>query len=68
MSIYMYKLASENIRTLFIFLDLLNKCVPNLANDIVRLGHKVLLVDHKVMPGNHISESLPNEIFKRQML
>ena len=61
----MYKLASENIRTLFICLDLLNKCVPNLANDIVRLG---LLVEHKVMPGNLISESLPNDNFKTQML
>ena len=45
MSIYRYKLASENIRTLFIFLDLL---FSNFANDIVRLG---LLADHKVMPG-----------------
>ena len=51
-----------HIRTLFIYLNLLINCVPNFANDIVRLG---LLADHKVMPGNHISESLPNEIFKR---
>ena len=58
----MYKLASENIRTLFIYLNLLINCVPNFANDIVRLG---LLADDKVMPGNHISESLPNETFKR---
>ena len=48
MSIYRYKLPSENIRTLFILLDLLFNCVPNFANDIVRLG---LLADHKVMPG-----------------
>ena len=54
MRIYRYKLASENIRKLFIYLDLLINCVPNFANDIVRLG---LLADHKVMPGNHISES-----------
>ena len=59
----MYKLASEKIRTLFICLDLLNNCVPNFANNIARLG---LLTDHKVMPGNHISESLPNEIFKEK--
>ena len=61
----MYKLASENIRTLLICLDLLNNCVPNFANNIAPLG---FLADHKVMPGNHISESLPNEIFKRQMV
>ena len=35
------------------YLDLLFSCVPNFANDIVCLG---LLADHKVMPGNHISE------------
>ena len=58
----MYKLASENIRTLFICLDLLNNCVLNFANDITRL---CILAHHKVMSGNHISESLPNEIFKR---
>ena len=62
MSIYRYQLASENIRTLFIYLDLLFNCVPNFANDNVRLG---LLADHKVIPGNHISESLWNENFKR---
>ena len=62
MSIHRYKLASENIRTLFIRLDLLIKSVPNFANDIVRLG---LLADHKVMPGNDISESVTNEIFQR---
>ena len=62
MSIYRYKLASENIMTLFIYLDLLLNWVPNLANDIVGLG---LLADHNVIPGNHISESLRNEIFKR---
>ena len=62
MSIYRYKLASENIRNLFMYLDLLLNCVPNFAYDIVRLG---LLADRKVMPGNHISESLPNENFKR---
>ena len=55
MSIYRYKLASENIRTLFIYLDLLNICVPNFANDIVRLG---LLADHKVMPGNHKNDMI----------
>ena len=58
MSIYRYKLASENIRNLYIGLDLLIICVPNFANDILRLG---LLAAYKVMPGNHISESLPNE-------
>ena len=62
MSIYRYKLASENIRILFIYLDLLFNFVPNFANDIVRLS---LLEHHKVMPGNGISESLRNEIFKR---
>ena len=61
MSIYKYKLASEKIRTFFIYMDLLFNWVPNFANDIVRLG---LLTDHKVMPGNHLGESLPNEIFK----
>ena len=55
----MYKLASEDIRTLFIYLDLLFNCVFNFANDILRLG---LLADHKVMPGNHTSQSLPNKI------
>ena len=65
MSIYRYKLASENIGNLFMYLDLMFNCVPNFAYDIVRL---VLLADHKVMPGNHISETLPNEIFKRQMV
>ena len=63
MSIYRYKLASKNIRNLFMFLVLLFSYVPKCAYDIVRLG---VLGDHKVMPGNHISESLPNEIFKRQ--
>ena len=62
MSIYRYKLASENIRNLLIYLYLLFNCVLNFAYDIVRLG---LLADHKVMPRNHISESLPNEIFKK---
>ena len=61
MTVYRYQLASENIRTLFIFLDLLLICVPDFANDIVRLG---LVADQKVMPGNHISESLSNEICK----
>ena len=60
MSIYRYELASGNIRNLFMYLELLFNCVPNIAYDIVRLG---LLADHKVMPGNHISESFPNEIF-----
>ena len=62
MSIYAFKLASEIIRTLYMYLYLLCNCVPNFAKDIVRLG---LLADHKVMPGNPISESLRNEIFKR---
>ena len=62
MSIYRYKLDSEYIRNLFIYLDLLFIFVPNFAYDILRLG---LLADHKVMPDNHISESLPNEIFKK---
>ena len=35
--------------------------MPNFANDIVRFG---LFADHKVMPGNHIKESLPNEVLK----
>ena len=65
MSTYRYKLASENITTLFIYLDLLFNCVPIFANDIVRLG---LLTDQKVMPGNHISDPLRNEIFKRPKL
>ena len=33
MSIYRYKLASENIRTLFMYLDLFINCVPNFVND-----------------------------------
>ena len=61
MSIYRYKLTSENIRSLFIYLDLLINCVPSFANYIVRLG---LLADHKVMPGNHTSESLTDEYFR----
>ena len=36
--------------------------MPNIANDIVRLG---ILADHKVMPGIHTSESMRNENFKR---
>ena len=62
MSIYSYKLASENIRILFIHLDLLLNLVPNFANDIVLLG---LLAEYKVMPGNPLSEFLPKEIFNR---
>ena len=62
MRIYRYKLASENIRTIFIYLDFLINSVPNFAKQIVRLG---LLADHKVMPAIHIGESWPIEIFKR---
>ena len=62
MSIYRYKLSAENIRILFMYLDLLFICVPNFAYDTVLLG---LLAEHKVMLGNHISETLPNEIFKK---
>ena len=63
MNIYRYKLASENSRTLFIYLELLVNSVPNFANDIVRLG---ILADYKVMSRNHISESFPNEISKKK--
>ena len=61
MSIYRYKLASENIRALFMYSDLLINCVPNFANEIVRLG---FLADQKVKPGNHMSESFPHNWFK----
>ena len=59
---YLCDSLSENIRTLFVYSNLLFKRVPNFANDIVRLG---ILGDHKVMWGKHICESLPNENFKR---
>ena len=44
----MCKLASEIIRTLLIYLDLLFNWVPNFANDIISLG---LLANDNVMPG-----------------
>ena len=55
MSIYRYKLASEYVKNLVIFLDLLFYLVPNFAKNIARWG---ILADHTVMPGYHIGDAL----------
>ena len=46
----------ESIKIFAIYLDLLLYLVSNFANGILRQG---FLLDHKVMPGNHIGDVLP---------
>ena len=55
MSIYCYKLALENIKTLFLYMDLLLYLVPTLQ----------MILCVRVMAGNHIGDAFPKKKLKK---